>query len=323
MYIVTGGAGLIGSAVVWKLNELGITDILVVDHLGCSEKWKNLVNRTFRLYMHRDDFLERVVKGDIVRDVTAVIHLGACSSTTETDAEFLMQNNLEFSKILCTFAAEKKARFIQASSAATYGDGTNGFDDSIDDLRTLKPLNMYAYSKHLFDLWARHNSFFKKIAVLKFFNVYGPNEYHKGDMRSVVNKAFHRIRETGGMELFKSDHPDYADGGQMRDFVHVKDCAEIIWWLLQNPKANGLFNVGTGQARTWNDLVKAVFKAMDMPENIIYRDMPEHLHGKYQNYTQAEMGRLRAAGYKAPMITLEQGVEDYVKNYLLGKDPYL
>lgn len=323
MYIVTGGAGFIGSAMIWKLNSLGIDDILVVDNLSTSEKWKNLVNRRYIEYIHRDAFIELVRHDRITSDITAVIHMGACSSTTERDADFLMRNNLSYTKALCLFALEKKARFINASSASTYGDGSLGFDDDIDVIDTLKPLNMYGYSKQLFDLWARRLGHFNKIVSLKFFNVYGPNEQHKGDMRSVVNKSFHQIGEEGVIRLFRSSHPDYGDGGQMRDFVYIKDCVDIMWWLLENDNVNGIFNVGTGKARSWNDLAAAVFTAMELPVNIEYIDMPEHLKGKYQNYTQATMDRLKAAGYTAPMHSVEQGVADYVQNYLQSADPYL
>lgn len=323
MYIITGGAGFIGSAMLWKLNSMGIDNILVVDNLGTSEKWKNLVNRRYAEYMHRDAFIGLVRSGGFSADVKAVIHMGACSSTTERDADFLMQNNLEYSKALCLFALEKQARFINASSAATYGDGKLGFDDDIDAMGKLKPLNMYGYSKQLFDLWARRQGHLQTIASLKFFNVYGPNEQHKGDMRSVVNKAFHLIGEQGVMRLFRSDHPDYRDGGQMRDFVYIKDCVDIMWWLMEHPSANGIFNVGTGTARSWNDLASAVFSAMDLPRNIEYIDMPAQLKGKYQNFTQARMERLRTAGYDAPLTGLEKGVADYVRTYLQGDDPYL
>lgn len=327
MYIVTGGAGFIGSAMIWKLNSMGIENILVVDNLACSEKWKNLVNRRYAEYMHRDAFIELVVN-DTLEDavggeISGIIHMGACSSTTERDADFLMRNNLAYSKALCLYSIRKKIRFINASSASTYGDGNLGFDDNLDALNDLRPLNMYGYSKHLFDLWARGNGYFDRIASLKFFNVYGPNEQHKEDMRSVVNKAFHQIKTSGVMRLFRSGHPDYPDGGQMRDFVYVKDCVDIMWWLLENRRAGGLFNIGTGQARTWNDLATAVFTAMDRPAHIEYIDMPEQLQGKYQYFTEARMERLAAAGYTAPMHTLEQGVEDYVKYYLLAPDPYL
>ncbi|MDR1359934.1 MAG: ADP-glyceromanno-heptose 6-epimerase [Deltaproteobacteria bacterium] len=323
MYIVTGGSGFIGSAVIWKLNSLGIDDILVVDNLGRSEKWKNLVNRSYLSYQQRDDFLDRVKAGTINEEISAIIHLGACSSTTEKDADFLMRNNLEYSKTLCSFALERGARFIVAGSAATYGNGASGFADDEDRLENLRPLSMYGYSKHLFDLWAKRNGLLKRIVCLKFFNVYGPNEYHKGEMRSVVHKAFTSIRETGGMALFRSDDPAYPDGGQRRDFIQVKDCAAMICWLLEHPEVCGIFNAGTGTARTWNDLAKAVAAAMNVPARISYKDMPDDLTGAYQNFTEASTARLRAAGYTAPLLTLEQGVRDYVAGYLMKADPYL
>ena len=323
MYIVTGGAGFIGSAVVWGLNSLGKEDILVVDNLGTSDKWKTLVNRRYSAYLHRDAFLELVKRDDLGNDIDAIIHMGACSSTTERDADFLMANNLEYSKELFRFAKAQKARFIHASSAATYGDGSQGFDDDMTRLQSLRPLNMYGYSKHLFDLWALKNRYLDELVSLKFFNVYGPNEQHKGDMRSVVNKAFCQIGETGLMRLFRSSDPAFADGGQMRDFVYVKDCVAIILWFLQNPTTCGIFNVGTGRVRTWNDLAAAVFAAMGLPVNIEYVDMPAHLKGKYQNFTQAEMRRLADAGYTTPMHSLEQGVADYVRRYLMQPDPFL
>ena len=322
MYIVTGGAGFIGSAVIWRLNTLGIDNILVVDNLSTSEKWKNLVNRRYADYLHRDAFMDLVRANALGNKIKAIIHMGACSATTERDADFLMRNNLEYSKTLYLFAKAKRARFINASSASTYGDGSLGFNDEAARLRSLRPLNMYGYSKHLFDLWALKNGHLDKLVSLKFFNVYGPNEQHKGDMRSVANKAFHQIRETGRMRLFRSSDPAFADGGQMRDFVYVKDCVDIVAWFLQNT-AGGVFNVGSGQARTWNDLALAVFAAMDLPADIEYVDMPEQLRGKYQNFTQADMSRLTAAGYDNPMHSLKQGVTDYVREYLLQKDPYL
>jgi ADP-L-glycero-D-manno-heptose 6-epimerase len=326
MYIVTGGAGFIGSAMIWKLNSLGIDDILVVDNLSTSEKWKNLVNRRYHDYMHRDSFMELISDNGFESyfdgPVEAVIHMGACSATTEKDADFLMNNNLAYSKAVCLFALENEARFINASSAATYGDGSQGFDDDIAALDRLKPLNMYGYSKHLFDLWARREGLLDEIVCLKFFNVYGPNEQHKGDMRSVANKAFHQISAEGVLRLFRSTHPDYADGGQMRDFIYVKDCVEAMAWLLDNPDVNGIFNIGTGKARSWNDLAAAVFAAMRRPLKIEYIDMPEQLRGKYQNFTEARMDRLAEAGYRMPMHSLERGVADYI-DYLQAPDPYL
>ena len=322
MYIITGGAGFIGSAMLWKLNRLGIDDVMVVDNLGSSEKWKNLVNRRYALYLHRDEFLQQVVNNRLPSAIEGIIHLGACSSTTERNAEFLMRNNLDYSKTLCMYAEQKGIRLINASSAATYGDGQNGFADDINRLYHLKPLNMYGYSKHLFDLWAatRQPMGLGCMVSLKFFNVYGPNEQHKGEMRSVVNKAYQALRRNGVMPLFRSNHPDYTDGGQMRDFVYVKDCVDVIWWLLQHPKVTGLFNLGSGQARSWNDLVAAVCQAMDHPLSIEYIDMPEELIHTYQNFTQADMARLRQAGYSKPMHSLEDGINDYVRNYLSQKD---
>ncbi|MCR5256845.1 MAG: ADP-glyceromanno-heptose 6-epimerase [Desulfovibrio sp.] len=323
MYIVTGGAGFIGSAIVWRLNRAGIRDILVVDNLGTSEKWKNLVNRRYRAYMHRSEFLEQITTGAFREPVSAVIHMGACSSTTEKDADFLMSNNTAYAKAACRFALERGARFITASSAATYGDGSLGFSDDLDGIPRLRPLNMYGYSKQLVDLWLMDEGLVDKAASLKFFNVYGPNEYHKGSMKSVICKAFHEISETGRMRLFKSDHPDYPDGGQMRDFVYVKDCVETVWWLLQNPGVNGIFNVGTGKARTWNDLVQAVFAAMAREPVIDYVPMPDILKGKYQNFTQADMGWMRRRCCPVPFTSLEEGIADYVGNYLAKEDSYL
>ena len=323
MYIVTGGAGFIGSAMIWRLNKAGVTDILVVDNLGQSEKWKNLVNRRFRRYMHRSEFLEAIRRNTLSGPVEGIIHMGACSSTTEKDADFLMANNTAFSIEVCRFALERGARFINASSAATYGNGAQGFSDAPDRIRTLKPLNMYGYSKQLFDLWLLDNELVDSVASLKFFNVYGPNEYHKDNMRSVVCKAFFEIAGTGGMRLFKSDHPQYADGGQMRDFVYVKDCVELMFWFLSTPSAGGIFNVGTGRARTWNDLICAVFAAMDREPHIAYIDMPENLKGKYQYFTQADMSWLQEKACPVSFTSLEDGVADYVRHYLAGEDPYL
>jgi ADP-L-glycero-D-manno-heptose 6-epimerase len=323
MYIITGGAGFIGSALLWKLNSMGIDEALVVDSLGSGEKWKNLVNRSFVGYIHKKDFLPALLQGKIDTPIEAIFHLGACSSTMETNADYLMLNNTEYSKTLCQYALRHNIRFINASSAATYGSGTKGFSDDINGLAALQPLNMYGYSKHLFDLWAMKNNYLSKIVSLKFFNVYGPNEEHKGDMRSMINKAYASIKERNEIALFRSHHPDYDDGGQMRDFIYVKDCVEIIWWLVSRPEVNGVFNVGSGQARTWNDLAKATFQAMNRPLNIRYIDMPEVLRGKYQNYTQADMGRLRQAGYSGVMHSLEDGVADYVRNYLSQPDPTL
>jgi ADP-L-glycero-D-manno-heptose 6-epimerase len=324
MRIVTGGAGFLGSALLWRLNEAGWHDILVVDNLGHGEKWKNLVNRRFVDYLHKDAFLA-AISGETnpFGQVQAVVHLGACSATTETDAEYLMRNNFAYTRTVARFALGCGARLVVASSAATYGDGAAGFDDDPDGLDTLRPLNMYGYSKHLFDLWARRERVLGKLASLKFFNVFGPNEYHKGDMRSVVCKAYKQIRETGRLKLFKSYKPGIADGGQQRDFLYVKDAVEVMAWLLEHPEVGGVFNVGAGVARTWNDLAAAVFSAMDRASAVDYVDMPEALRGKYQYFTEAKMERLRAAGYDRAFTSLEDGVADYVRHYLAAPDHYL
>jgi len=323
MYIITGGAGFIGSVIVCKLNRMGVTDILVVDDLGHGDTFKNLVGLTFSDYLHKDDFLARIQSETDHFNPAVVIHMGANSSTTETDAEAIMRDNYAYSKALCAYAASRDARFVNASSASTYGDGSHGFDDDPALLDSLRPLNMYAMTKHLFDLWLRRKGLLSRVASLKFFNVFGPNEYHKGEMRSVVCKAFEKIRDTGRLALFKSERPDYPDGGQKRDFVWVGDCADVVWWLVENPGVGGILNVGTGQARTWNDLAGAVFAAMGRAPAIDYVEMPAKLRGKYQYYTEARLDRLRAVGYAAPMTSLEDAVARYVTGYLATEHPYL
>jgi ADP-L-glycero-D-manno-heptose 6-epimerase len=322
MIIVTGGAGFIGSAVIWKLNQTGIDNILVVDHLGKSDKWKNLVNRNYLDYIHKAVFLDRLEK-DAFHPVEAIVHMGACSATTESDADFLMENNFHYTVRLAEYCLQKGIRFINASSAATYGNGACGFSDDMDRLHALKPMNMYGYSKHLFDGWALRSRAMNRLVSLKFFNVFGPNEFHKQDMRSMVLKGFLQIRETDGIRLFKSYHPSYPDGGQRRDFIYVKDCVDVIAWLLANPSVVGLFNVGTGRDRTWNDLASALFQAMGKPVRIEYIDMPETLKNKYQYFTKASMDKLPAAGYPTPFTGLEDAVHDYVTHYLQTEDPYL
>lgn len=323
MYIVTGGAGFIGSAMVWKLNSLGIADILVVDNLGSSEKWKNLVNRAYAEYLPREEFIERVRSDSLGWKVEGIFHMGACSSTTERDVDFLFRNNTEYAKTLVRYALDKNIRIINASSAATYGDGEQGFSDVPEKVENLKPLNAYGYSKQRVDLWALRNGFQDSFVSLKFFNVYGPNESHKGDMRSMVEKAFRQARETGRVRLFASDRAEYPDGGQMRDFIYVKDCVDVMWWLMENKAVNGLFNLGTGGARTWNDLAAALFKAMGLDGHIDYFPLPEHLRGKYQYFTEACMDRLAGEGCPLPRHSLEDGVADYVTGYLSPGDPYL
>lgn len=314
MIIVTGAAGFIGSCVVSRLNRAGIVDIIAVDVLRENEKWKNLRNLSFNDYLDRSELMGFLNSSQPVR---AVIHMGACSSTTERDSAYLMENNYRYSLHLLEYARQKNIRFIYASSAATYGAGEQGYDDSEKRIQNLNPLNMYGYSKHLFDLKVLREKLSGKVCGLKFFNVYGPNEYHKGEMSSVVYKAFKQIKANGSVRLFKSHHPDYRDGEQLRDFVYVRDVVEIIYQLLQNEKINGILNIGSGRARSFKDLATATFNAMDIPVNIEYIDMPEQLRDRYQYFTEAKMDKLYASGIDHRMMSLEEGIDDYVKEFLM------
>ena len=322
MIIVTGGAGFIGSALIAALNKRQITDILVVDKLGTDRKWKNLRNLSFTDYVEKDDFLEMVIEDKLDSSIDAVFHLGACSDTTETNASYLIKNNYEYSKLLAQWATADNIRFIYASSAATYGDGSAGFSDDQEKIENLRPLNMYGYSKHLFDLWARRTGLLKKIAGLKYFNVFGPNEYHKADMRSFCIKAFEQITSTGKVRLFKSYKPEYADGEQLRDFIYVKDAVDMTLFFYDKLQTSGLFNIGSGKARTWNDLVKAVFAAMGKEPNIEYIEIPESIRNQYQYFTEADITNLRKAGCDKETTPLEDAIKDYVQHYL-QKDGYL
>lgn len=310
-FIVTGGAGLIGSNIVRELNLMDETEIIIVDHLGNSEKWKNLLNLKYKDYLEKDDFLKRIQNGNPFKKYNHIIHMGACSSTTETNASYLIQNNYEYTKVLCQYALVNEASFIYASSAATYGDGANGYDDR-SDLNCLRPLNMYGYSKHLFDLYAKQKGLLDKITGLKYFNVFGFGEAHKGDMKSVVLKGYDQIKSTGILNLFKSYNSEYADGEQKRDFLYVKDAARITIFLLLEKKY-GLFNVGRGVAETWNSLAQALFQAMKLPVTINYTDMPDYLRPKYQYFTKAETDKLVTAGYQDSFTNLEIAITDYVK----------
>ncbi|MDP3581265.1 MAG: ADP-glyceromanno-heptose 6-epimerase, partial [Ignavibacteria bacterium] len=307
MIVVTGGAGFIGSAVVWKLNQMGMDKIVIVDELGSDEKWMNLNGLKYADFLHKDDFMAMILQKNEPFKITSIIHLGACSSTTEKDADYLMDNNYHYSQELAKFCLENGTRFIYASSAATYGDGSNGYDDDEAKLDTLRPLNMYGYSKHLFDTWIKRNGLINKVVGLKFFNVYGPNEYHKDDMRSVVHKAFEQVRDHGKVRLFKSHRSDYKDGEQKRDFVYVKDAVDMILFFLDNADKNGIFNVGTGKAQTWIELVTALFNAVDKPVNIEFVDMPEDIRDKYQYFTEANLRKIREAGYEKPIMSVGEG----------------
>ena len=321
MIIITGAAGFIGSVLLGYFNQKGIDDILIVDDLGKTDKWKNLVGKQFSDYLHKDKFLEIIKKNNKAFIPKAVIHMGACSDTTEKNAEYLIQNNFKYSKELARWCLKNQIRFIYASSGATYGDGKLGFSDDLKLMPKLKPVNMYGYSKHLMDLWVIKNKLSDKLTGLKFFNVYGPNEYHKENMSSVVFKAFKKIKKTGRMGLFKSYLPEWEDGKQKRDFIYVKDVAEVVWWLYNNEAVNGIFNVGTGEARTWLDLVKAVFDAMDKENKIDFIEMPEEMRDRYQYFTEAKMTKLKKSGYNKKFASLENGIKDYVNNYLI-KDNY-
>ncbi len=323
MIIVTGGAGFIGSAFVWKLNEAGFENILIIDELGETEKWKNLVNRRYVDYLHKELFMQMICSEQAPFKPKAIIHMGACSSTTERNADYLMDNNYHYSCRLAEWALTKNVRFIYASSAATYGTGDLGFSDDDKVTATLRPINMYGYSKQRFDMWILRNKLQGMMAGIKFFNVFGPNEYHKEEMTSVIFKAFHQIKETGKVRLFKSCKPEYGDGEQRRDFVYIKDCVDIMWWLLEHPNVSGIYNVGTGLSRTWNDLIHAVFSAMKLEPQIEYIDMPEEIRDQYQYFTEAKMDKIKSAGCPVTSRSLEEAVHDYIVNHLQKSDPCL
>jgi len=315
--LVTGGAGFIGSALIWALNRRGYHDILVTDFLHKDEKWKNLVALRFTDYLEADRFAEMLARNpNLFHDVRAIFHLGACSATTEMDASYLIRNNFEWTKTLAHFALERQVRFVYASSAATYGARAVGVSEG-KPLDKLRPLNMYGYSKHLFDIYAQNAGFLPKITGLKFFNVFGPNENHKAEMRSVVSKAFHQICETGTVRLFKSYRPDFAHGCQMRDFLYIKDAVNAIIFLAEHVDGGGLFNLGSGEANTWLSLVTPIFTALGRAPCIQFIDMPEPLRRKYQYFTSANIDKLRKAGFTQAMTPLHTAVTDYVTNYLV------
>jgi len=326
MYIVTGGAGFIGSNVVARLAQRG-AEVVVVDWLRSDERWRNLARHEIA-----DLIAPEALPGWLqahAGQVEAVIHMGANSSTTETDADLVFRHNTRSTLDLLEWCTLNGRRLIYASSAATYGDGSAGFDDAADveHLAQLRPLNAYGWSKHLVDrriarLRQRGAALPPQCVGLKFFNVYGPNEYHKGSMQSVVARNFAAVRRGEALRLFRSYRPKYGDGGQLRDFVYVGDCVEVVTWLIDNPHVSGLFNVGSGAARTWLDLAQALFAACQRPARIEFIDMPPELMEKYQYFTEARIGRLRAAGYQRPFRSLEAGVAEYVRDYLGREDPY-
>ncbi len=328
MIIITGGAGMIGSIVAWHLNtKLNLDNLVIVDRITHETQWQNLAHRQYAHYLDKDQLLDWLKDRD---DITGVIHMGAISATTERDFNKLVTDNIHYSQDLWSWCAEHQVPFFYASSAATYGDGNQGYDDaSIDQLR---PLNGYGYSKHFFDQWVLRQVAEKKPcpprwAGYKFFNVYGPNEYHKERMASVAFHTFNQFSETGTMKLFKGTKAGVEDGMQMRDFVYVKDAAAIVCHfyntaLTDTPTPNGIYNIGTGQARSFKDLANAVMNSMEQEPHITYIDMPQDLQGKYQYFTEANMAKLQASGYATPMTSLEDGVKDYVQNYLMQEDQY-
>jgi len=315
--VVTGGAGLIGSALLWQLNRDGYDDAIVVDRLGRSEKWKHLVPLRFAEYLEAEEFFPRIVtQPEAYGPIAAVYHLGACSDTTERDATYLVANNYRLSQTIARWALERGARFVYASSAATYGSRESDLREDLDP-HALVPLNMYGYSKQLFDLWARREGLLERIVGCKYFNIFGPNEDHKGEMRSMVAKAYEQIAADGAIRLFKSYRDGIGDGEQTRDFLYVKDAVAATLHLGRTPAAYGLYNVGAGVARSWNDLARAIFAALEQPVRITYIEMPDELRGKYQYRTQATVDRLRGAGYSTPFTPLEDAVSDYVRNFLV------
>lgn len=327
MILITGGTGFIGSYLAAALDKRG-ERVAVCDWLGTGDKWRNIAKRDLEHVIAPEklfDFLN-----DYAGDIEIIYHMGAISATTETDGDAIAENNFRLSRALWLWCKNNGIRLVYASSAATYGDGKAGFKDeeSIEGLAQYQPLNAYGWSKHLFDRWiaqqkGRGDRGPAQCVGLKFFNVYGPNEYHKGGMRSVVHQIFPFAQRGEAFPLFKSHHPDYEDGGQLRDFVWIGDCVNVMLWLLDHPKVNGLFNMGTGQARSFADLARAVYVACGAEPKIAFRDMPEELRGKYQYFTQADMNKLRAAGYTAPFTSLEEGVRQYVQDFLMKPDPYI
>lgn len=313
---------MIGSMVAWQLNQQGRDDLVLVDRMVHADQWQNLCHRRYAEYLDKDE-LPAWLEGN-GQAVTAVVHMGAISATTEREWNRLLQDNIRYSQGVWQFCTRRGVPLLYASSAATYGSGAQGYSDTVVD--GLRPLNAYGYSKQVFDRWALRQAAQGMSPPLwagfKFFNVYGPNEYHKGRMASVAFHSYNQFRDNGTVRLFKSDREDIADGMQSRDFVYVKDAAAVVAWFLDSAAPSGIYNLGTGQARTFMDLAMAVMTSTGREPHITWIDMPDDLKGKYQYYTQADMAKLRAAGYDRPFHTLEEGVRDYVQNYLMQADPY-
>jgi ADP-L-glycero-D-manno-heptose 6-epimerase len=315
MIIVTGGSGFIGSAVLRALNDRGISDILVVDNLGTDGKFKNLRAKQFHGIARPKEFLDALETGAVRPDT--IIHMGACSTTTELDADFLLDNNAVTTRRLAVVARERGIRFIYASSASVYGDGALGFSDDDSLTPRLEPLNAYGFSKWLGDIFALRDGWSKRHVGLRFFNVFGPNEYHKGGQKSVIAHAYRKIAETGKMQLFESHKEGYGHGEQARDFIYVKDAVAVILWFLDHPDTSGIYNLGTGRARTFNDLARSIFAALDLDAEIEYIPTPETIRNAYQYFTEADVSKLRDAGCDHAFDALENTVKDYVQNYLV------
>lgn len=323
MIVVTGGAGFIGSALAWKLNLIGRRDIIIVDQKAeNSPKWRNIGHLEFKSYLESGDFLQRLEGGEFNGRVDAMFHMGACSDTTERDLDFLRLNNTDYTRRLAEWSVAHGVYFSYASSAATYGNGELGYSDDDSLTPQLKPLNGYGQSKLDFDIWAIQKGISKQIIGFRFFNVYGPNEYHKEHMRSLVNKGFEQIRDTGRLQLFKSYKPEYPDGGQKRDFVYVKDVVDAMMWFYTKPALKGIYNLGQGRAQTWNELAGALFAAMGKPQRIEYVEMPETLRSQYQYFTEADLKKLRATGCPTQFRGVADGVADYV-HHLESPNPFL
>jgi len=317
MILITGAAGFIGSAVACKLNRQGRKDLILCDRFRESEKWKNILGLQYNSFVHSDELFDYLLEDPQAKEIETVIHLGACSDTTETDMDYLLENNVNFSIGLCKWSIENKVRFVYASSAAVYGDGSQGFSDSDELTPKLRPLNKYGFSKWMFDMWVLNNGLVDKVAGLRYFNVFGPNEYHKGKMASVVFHTCPQALETGTVKLFESHRENVKHGEQARDFIYIDEAVDITLFLLKNETACGIFNAGTGRAHTFNDLVNGVFNGLGKEPVIRYFPMPEELRERYQYFTLADMTRLKKAGYKEPEDRFKKYVTAYVKKYLV------
>jgi ADP-L-glycero-D-manno-heptose 6-epimerase len=323
MILITGAAGFIGSAVVYALNRQGNTNLILCDRFGERQKWKNIRGLRYKRFIQRDALFDFLKNFPSAGDISTVVHLGACSDTTETNMDYLFENNVHYSIELCQWALQHGVRFVYASSAAVYGDGSQGFSDADDVTPKLRPLNLYGFSKWMFDMWVLENGLKDRVAGLRYFNVFGPNEYHKGPMASVVYRSFPQAAKEGKVRLFESHRPEVTHGEQARDFVYIDEAVDITLFLLNHPMANGIFNAGTGHAHTFNELAYALFEGLEKHPVIEYFPMPEDLRARYQYFTQADMTRIHKSGYPEQEDRFKEYVVHYVKNYLVPGDSYL